>query len=106
MQIPSLAQEVPKPGIPEADGAPAGCSTLQVCAYLAQLQGEAEPWSTAPEMLRLGRQCHALASQGIALLAAIARVMWSADLRDALRDLGSLRRFLAHLHRLFLVGFP
>lgn len=48
MQIHSLAQEVPKPGFPEADSAPVGCSTLQVCAYLAQLQGEAESWSTAP----------------------------------------------------------
>lgn len=44
MQMQSLAQEVPKPGFPEADGAPVGCSTLQVCAYLAQLQGEAEAW--------------------------------------------------------------
>lgn len=25
-----------------------GCSTLQVCAYLIQLQGEAESWSMAP----------------------------------------------------------
>lgn len=44
MQIQSLAQEVPKPGFPEADGAPVGCGTLQVCAYLTQLQGEAEAW--------------------------------------------------------------
>lgn len=48
MQMRSLAQEVPKPGFPEADGAPAGCSTLQACAYLAQLQGDVESWSTAP----------------------------------------------------------
>lgn len=48
MQMPSLAQEVPQPGFPEADGAPVGCSTLQVCAHLTQLQDEAEPWSIAP----------------------------------------------------------
>lgn len=47
MQIHPLAQEVPKPGFPEAAGAPVGCSTLQVCAYLAQLPGEAESWSAA-----------------------------------------------------------
>lgn len=47
MQIHSLAQEVPKPGFPEAEGAPVGCSTLEVCACLTQLQGEAESWSMA-----------------------------------------------------------
>lgn len=30
MQIHPLAQEVPKPGLPEAAGAPVGCSTFQV----------------------------------------------------------------------------
>lgn len=48
MQIPSLPQEVPKPGFPEAAGAPVGCSTLQVCAHLTQLPGEAGSWATAP----------------------------------------------------------
>lgn len=38
MQIPSLAQEVPKAGYPEADGVPVGHDTLQVCAYLAQIR--------------------------------------------------------------------
>lgn len=48
MQIHPLAQEIPKPGLPEAAGASVGCSTLQVCAYLTQLPGEAESWSIAP----------------------------------------------------------
>lgn len=38
MQIPSLAQEVPEAGYPEADSVPVGHGTLQVCAYLAQLR--------------------------------------------------------------------
>lgn len=53
MQIHPLAQEVPKLGLPEAAGTPMGCSTLQVCAYLAQLPGEAKSWSTALEEIPL-----------------------------------------------------
>ena len=65
MQMPSLAQEVPKPGFPEAGGAPVGRSTL----HLTQLHADARSWSTAHGEM-------SLVSQGAALPAAIARHCW------------------------------